>query len=66
MLPVESITTRDEEIQTLQEQGFTEDQITLIRRFRNDYTSGLYKDEPPEYRRLEFLRWLYANGKIQG
>ena len=66
MLPVDSIITQDEEIQVLQEQGFTEGQIALIVRFRSDYTSGLYKDEPPEHRRLEFLRWLYANGKIQG
>jgi len=66
MLPTESIITQDAEIQALQEQGFTEDQMALILRFRNDYTSGLYKDEPPEHRRLEFLRWLYANGKIQG
>jgi hypothetical protein len=65
MLQAETIITRDEEIQCLQEQGFSENQIALILRFRNDYTTGLYKDEPPEQRRLEFLRWLYANGKIE-
>jgi hypothetical protein len=65
MLPTESIITRDEEIQCLQEQGFSADQIALIFRLRDEYTSGLYKDEPPEQRRLEFLRWLYTNGKIE-
>lgn len=64
MLPVESIITRDEEMHCLQEQGFSEQQIALILRFRDDYTSGDYKDEPPEQRRLEFLRWLYTNNKI--
>jgi DNA-binding transcriptional MerR regulator len=66
MLPIESVITRDEEIQCLQEQGFSADQIALILRLRDEYTSGLYKDEPPEQRRLEFLRWLYTNGKIEG
>ncbi|HEU5370612.1 MAG TPA: hypothetical protein VFU69_19215 [Ktedonobacterales bacterium] len=66
MLPTESIITRDEEIECLQEQGFSADQIALIIRLRDDYTSGLYKDEPPEQRRLDFLRWLYENGKIEG
>ena len=66
MLPVESTITQDQELQALQEQGFTEEQIALILRFRNDYTSGSYKDEPPEHRRLEFLRWLYESGKIEG
>lgn len=66
MLPAESIITQDEETQALQEQGFNEEQMALLLRFRSDYTSGLYKDEPPEQRRLEFLRWLYTNGKIQG
>ncbi len=66
MLPSESIITRDEEIHCLQEQGFSEDQIALIIRLRDEYTSGFYKDEPPEQRRLDFLRWLYENGKIEG
>lgn len=66
MLPTESVITRDEEIHCLQEQGFSEDQIALIIHLRDDYTSGLYKDEPPEQRRLDFLRWLYTNGKIEG
>ena len=65
MLPVESTITQHEEIQALQEQGFTEAQVALMLRFRNDYISGSYKDEPPEHRRLEFLRWLYENNKIE-
>ena len=65
MLQTESIITRDEEIHCLQEQGFSADQIALILRYRDDYTTGHYKDEPPEQRRLEFLRWLYTTGKIE-
>ena len=65
MLPAKAIITCDEEIQCLQEQGFSEEQIALILRYRDDYTTGLYKDEPPEQRRLEFMRWLYTNGKIE-
>jgi hypothetical protein len=66
MLSAESTTiTRDEEIQQLQEQGFSKEQIELILRFRDQYTDGTYKDEPPEYRRLDFIRWLYTNGKLE-
>ncbi len=57
--------TRDEEIQQLQEQGFSKEQIELILRFRDQYVDGTYKDEPPEYRRLDFIRWLYTNGKLE-
>ena len=64
MLPVESTITCDEEIQQLQEQGFSQAQIETILRYRNQYTTGSYNDEPPEYRRLAFIRWLYTNGKI--
>ncbi len=66
MLPAESTIICDEEIEHLREQGFTAEQIALILRYRNDYISGAYKDEPPEQRRLEFIRWLYTNGKIEG
>ena len=65
MLPAESIITQREEIQQLQEQGFSQEQIDLIVRYRNNYEDGTYRDEPPEYRRLDFIRWLYTNGKIE-
>jgi len=65
MLPAKSLIAQDEEIQCLREQGFSEEQIALILRYRDDYTTGFYKDEPPEQRRLEFMRWLYTNGKIE-
>lgn len=65
MLPAESIITQREEIQQLQEQGFSQEQIDLIVRYRTHYENGTYRDEPPEYRRLDFIRWLYTNGKIE-
>jgi hypothetical protein len=65
MLPVDSTITRDDEIQQLQEQGFSPAQVETIVRYRNQYISGSYNDEPPEYRRLAFIRWLYTNGKIE-
>ncbi len=66
MLQAESTTiTRDEEIQQLREQGFTPEQVDIILHYRDQYMNGTYRDEPPEYRRLDFLRWLYTNGKIE-
>lgn len=65
MLPVESTITCDEEIQQLQEQGFSPAQIETILRYRTQYTNGSYIDEPPEQRRLAFIRWLYTTGKIE-
>jgi hypothetical protein len=65
MLPIESAITRNEEIQQLAGQGFSEAQIELILRYREQYANGIYQDEPPEYRRLAFVRWLYTNGKIE-
>lgn len=65
MLSAESIITQREEIQQLQEQGFSQEQIDLLLRYQNNYENGTYRDEPPEYRRLDFIRWLYTNGKIE-
>ena len=66
MLPIESTTiTRDEEIHQLEEHGFSAEQIDIILHYRDQYLDGTYKDEPPEYRRLNFIRWLYTNGKIE-
>lgn len=65
MLPAKSSISSDEEIQQLREQGFDEDQITLLIAYRERYASGTYSDNPPEQRRLEFVRWLYQRGKIE-
>ncbi len=65
MLPVESTITLDEEIEQLKAQGFSEEQVAAMLSYREQYTTGLYKDESPEYRRLDFIRWLYTTGKIE-
>jgi hypothetical protein len=65
MLPTKSTITYDEEIQQLSEQGFDQDQIALLMAYRTDYGNGTYHDDPPEQRRLEFVRWLYQQGKLK-
>jgi hypothetical protein len=65
MLPAKSSIGFDEEIQHLREQGFDEDQVALLTAYRERYSSGTYRDNPPEQRRLEFVRWLYQHGKIE-
>ncbi len=65
MLPAKSSISSDEEIQQLREQGFEEEQIALLLTYREHYSSGTYRDNPPEQRRLEFVRWLYQRGKIE-
>ncbi|HEY7419986.1 MAG TPA: hypothetical protein VH593_32710 [Ktedonobacteraceae bacterium] len=65
MLPAKSTISSDEEIQQLREQGFDQDQITFLMSCRDHYSSGTYVDNPPEQRRLEFVRWLYQQGKIE-
>ena len=64
MLPAKSSITFDEEIEQLQEQGFDTNQIELLMTYREGYSSGSYRDDPPEHRRLEFIRWLYEHGKL--
>jgi hypothetical protein len=65
MLPAKSTISSDEEIQQLRDQGFDQDQITLFMAYRERYSSGTYRDNPPEQCRLEFIRWLYQHGKIE-
>lgn len=65
MLPAKSTISSDEEIQQLREQGFDQDQIAFLTAYREHYSSGTYRDNPPEQRRLEFVRWLYQQGKIE-
>ena len=66
MLSAETTTTQSESIQQLQGQGFSQEQVDLLLRYRLQYEDGTYRDEPPEHRRLEFISWLYTTGKIDG
>jgi len=49
----------------LRQQGFTPEQITRVMILCACYRTGRYQQEPEEYRRLHFVRWLYQQGKIE-
>ena len=54
------------ETQQLEQEGFSQDQITGLLALRALYTQGVYQQEDdPERNRQEFIRWLYLQGRLQ-
>jgi hypothetical protein len=54
------------EMQQLEQEGFSQDQITGLLALRALYTQGVYQQEDdPERNRQEFIRWLYLQGRLQ-
>jgi hypothetical protein len=45
--------------------GFTSDEVAGLLRARALYQRGIYHESTPEHRRLEFIRWLYLQGRLQ-
>jgi hypothetical protein len=44
--------------------GFSEAELKDILRLRRRYNDGKVNELTPEYKRLQFARWLYRQGKI--
>jgi hypothetical protein len=53
------------EIRDLECIGFSREQIANIFRVKWLYQHGVYDEATPEHRRLEFMHWLYLQGRLQ-
>jgi hypothetical protein len=45
--------------------GFSRQQIANLCRVKALYQEGAYSEATPEQRRLEFVRWLYQQNRLQ-
>ena len=45
--------------------GFSRQQIADLNRVKALYQQGVYHEVTPEQRRLEFVRWLYQQNRLQ-
>ena len=45
--------------------GFSRQQIADLSRVKALYQQGVYQEITPEQRRLEFVRWLYEQNRLQ-
>ena len=45
--------------------GFSSQQIADLSRVKVLYQQGVYHEITPEQRRLEFVRWLYQQNRLQ-
>jgi hypothetical protein len=45
--------------------GFSRQQIADLSRVKALYKLGVYHEITPEQRRLEFVRWLYQQNRLQ-
>jgi hypothetical protein len=45
--------------------GFSRQQIADLNRVKALYQQGVYFETTPEQRRLEFVRWLYQQNRLQ-
>jgi hypothetical protein len=60
----EQLPTRTE-IRNLEYVGFSSEQIASLFRFKELYQRGAYHEATPEFKRLEFVRWLYQQARLQ-
>ena len=49
----------------LERAGFSSEQIAGLFRVKALYQRGAYHEATAEYRRQEFVRWLYLQGRLQ-
>jgi hypothetical protein len=49
----------------LEYMGFSREQIAGLFRIKALYQRGVYREVTLEYKRLEFARWLYRQGRLQ-
>jgi hypothetical protein len=55
---------RKDDRDMLRKSGFAEDEVLLLSRLRIDYTERTKRQEDAAQRRLEFVRWLVAKGRL--
>jgi hypothetical protein len=53
------------EVQQLEQEGFSADQIANLIALRALYTQGVFHEVDPERERREFVRWLYLEGRLE-
>lgn len=53
------------EIRNLEQVGFSGEQIASLFIIKALYQGGAYQEATPEYKRLDFIRWLYQQGRLQ-
>jgi hypothetical protein len=52
-------------VQQLEKEGFSCEQIDSLLALRALYTNGVYREDDPEHKRQEFIRWLYLQGRLE-
>ena len=53
------------EMQQLEQEGFSHDQIAGLLALKALYARGVYHEADPERNRQEFIRWLYLQGRLE-
>jgi hypothetical protein len=53
------------EIRNLENAGFSSEEIAGLFRVKMRYQQGTDYEATPEYKRMEFVRWLYQQGRLQ-
>jgi len=53
------------EVRNLEYVGFSSEQIASLFRVKVLYQRGAYHEATAEFKRLEFVRWLYQQGRLQ-
>ena len=53
------------DVRRLEQEGFLSEQIASLFRVKALYQGGAYHENNPEYKRQEFVRWLYLQGRLQ-
>ena len=64
MAPKEKFST-ETEVQQLEQEGFSQEQIDSLLALRALYTHGVYYEDDPQRKRQEFIRWLYLQGRLE-
>jgi hypothetical protein len=55
---------RKDDRDMLRKSGFAEDEVLLLSRLRIHYAERTRRQEDAAHRRLEFVRWLVAQGRL--
>jgi hypothetical protein len=53
------------EVRNLEHMGFSHEQVTRLLRIKALFPQGAHHEVTPGYKRLEFIRWLYLQGRLQ-
>ena len=64
MAPEEKFVT-ETEVNQLEQEGFSQEQIDSLLALRALYAQGVYHEDDPQRKRQEFIRWLYLQGRLE-